>query len=427
MDMKKVLIVSYNFPPCIYIGSQRPYRLSKSLPASGWEPVILTTRTEGERLPGCRVIETDYDDVIKSLKSKLGFDRNKSLHDQVGIDITKKEYAYPGLKSKFIKFFKEIVALPDDRIGWYKHAVKSASELMRTEKIDALITTSYPETAHLVGRALKKEFNVPWVADLRDLWTQNHYYGKYPVVKYIEEKIEARTLSFADTLVTVSEPLAAILRSFHRNKKVVCVTNGYDDDDFPEIKGGLTDKFTITYTGTLYTGRRDPSSLFRAVRDLIAEGKIKKERMEIRFFVERDEWLHKEAARYGLEDVVAINGFVPRPEALRMQQESQALLLLLWDNPKEEGVYTGKLFEYLGSRRPIIAVGGTGGVVRELLETTGAGRFAADEGSLKDVLWQYYREYSESGEVKSKSNSTIGSYSYRSIARKYSEVLDEIV
>ena len=423
--MKKVLIVSYFFPPDTSIGAQRPYGLSKYLPEFGWEPIILTVRRKMESSNGTRIIETDYEDVIKLLKSKLGLSNKSSLHEQLNIPITK-DFNYPGFKSKFIKFCREIYTLPDDKKGWYKYAINSASALIESEKIDVIMSTSCPETCHLIASKLKQRYNIPWIADFRDLWTQNHYYGKYQAVKYIERKMESKILSGADALVTVSEPLADILRSSNRNKKVKCVTNGYDENDFPKQSPELTKKFTITYTGTLYSVRRDPALLFKVIRDLITEKKMEQQHIELRFFMESDPWLSKEVSKYGLDGVVTIHGFLPRKEALKKQQESQVLLLLLWNNPKETGVYTGKVFEYLGSRRPIISVGGKKGVVKSLLDSTESGKFTVGEQTLREALLQYYQEFRETGEVKNRSNLNIQQYSYKSIAQKYAGILNEV-
>lgn len=294
------------------------------------------------------------------------------------------------------------------------------------EKIDAIISTSSPVTAHLIAIKLKQKYNIPWVADLRDLWTQNHYINKSLPIRYLEKKLELKTLSSADAIVTVSEPLAKILKNYHQRNKIFCITNGFDIDDFPIPPPKLTDKFTITYTGLLYNGKRDPSMLFKVISQLLKEGLISRKLIDIRFFGCDDEWLHSEVNKYDLNGIVNIHGFKPREEILKIQQESQLLLLLLWDNKYEEGVYTGKVFEYLGAFRPILAFGGPGGVVKHLLETTNAGRFANDTADLKDVLLEYYNEFLKSREVKCRGNNNIHNYGYEHIAEEYSGILNAI-
>ncbi|MBE0426202.1 MAG: glycosyl transferase GT4 family protein [Nitrospirae bacterium] len=358
------------------------------------------------------------------MKSKFGFNSHKGLHEQLKIQESK-NFDYSTWKSKMIKFVREVIAFPDNFIGWYNYAIDSASDLLVREKVDAMISTSYPVTAHLIASKLKKKYRIPWIADFRDLWTQNHYVNKYKLIKYIERRLELKTLSDADVLVT-AHPLVNVLQRLHKSKKILCITNGYDVDDFPEIQVKLTDKFTITYTGKLYNGKRDPSMLFKAVEELINEKKIKKELTEIRFFGCNEKWLIDEIKKYNLEGVVTVNGIIPREEALKKQRESQILLILRWDNKNEEGIFPGKVFEYFGAKRPIIAVG-SGGVIKDILEKTNAGKFAENEFALKNILFEYYREFIETGKVKYRGNINTEKYKYDSITRKYSEVLNELV
>lgn len=422
---KKVLIIAYCFPPLPVIGSQRPYGLAKYLRRFDWDPIVLTIKHPGNSPAGIEVIESDYTDRIASIKKMIGLKSDTGIHQQLGLEITK-NFNYSTWKSKLIKFIREIVAFPDDESGWYDYAVKAGSELLDRERVDALISTSFPVTSHLIARKLKQKHGIPWVADLRDLWTQNHYCRKYNFINALERRLEVKTLSDADALVTVSGPLADTLKSLHEGKDVRCITNGYDPDDFTATATKLTEKFTITYTGRLYNGLRDPLMLFKVTARLIMENKIDRDLIEIRFFGGREDWLVGDIEKFALQNVVRLYGSIPREEAIERQKESQLLLLLLWNDKKEEGVYTGKLFEYLGSKRPILALGGANSIVRELLTSTNSGCFAENEKQLEDIILLHYRDFVESGEVRFNSDKTIGDYSYSSIARKYSVLLDEV-
>lgn len=421
--MKKVLIVSFYFPPCINIGAQRPYRLAKYLSHYGWEPIILTKKLPGKPPNGIRIIETEYKDIIRSVKSIFGFDSQKGIHEQIHIQESK-NYDYSLWKSKIIKFLREAIAFPDDFIGWHKFAIKSACDLLDKEHIDAIISTSYPVTSHLIASKLKKKYHVPWVADFRDLWTQNHYVRKYRMIHFAERLLEVKTLSDADLLVTV-HPLTDVLKELHKGRNAVCITNGYDPDDYPDTPVKLTEKFTITYTGILYAGKRDPSMLFRVTEQLIHAHRIDRDRLEINFIGCTEQWLTEEVKRHGLEKVVRIQGIIPREEALRFQRKSQVLLILRWKNIHEEHIYPGKLFEYFGAKRPILAIG-AGGVVKNILETTHTGMFADNENTLRDILLQYYSEFVDTGAVRYTGNQCAGIYAYPSIARQYASVLDEL-
>ena len=272
---------------------------------------------------------------------------------------------------RLVQFIKGFIVYPDEQKLWLPFAIQAGHELLQQERYNALISSSGPVTTHMIASALKREIKILWIADFRDLWTQNHYYLYTKLRKVFEKRLELKTLRDADALVSVSEPLANKLASLHKGKQVFAVPNGFDPDDIGSAP--LTKKFTITYTGQLYHGKRDPELLLRAIREMIKEGEMEENNIEIRFYGPFEYWLDQEIKRYHLEGVVRQNGIVSREIALERQRESQLLLLLNWDDPDEKGVYTGKLFEYLAARRPILAIGGPEGVVSQLLRETGAG------------------------------------------------------
>lgn len=424
--MKKCLLISYYFLPRPGIGSQRPSKLAKYFPEYGWEPIVLTAKLPGKPVDGVRIIETDYKDVLASTKSLFGFDPNESAHEQLKIQITK-DFTYSTWKGKAIKLAKDLIAYPDAQRGWCKYAIQAARESLDKEKVDVILSTSSPVTSHIIARELKKEYQIPWVADLRDLWAQNHFYEKDSFIAYFEKRLELKTLSLADAIVTVTPEFAAKLKILYENKKPICITNGYDTDDFMDPPHKLTKKFTITYTGIFYNGKRDPSLLFMALSMLIGENKIDRELVEVRFYGPQQDWLLDDIRKYNLTDIVTLYGSVPRKKALEKQKESQLLLLLLDKDCNEEDVYPAKIFEYFGARRPIVALGGAGGAVKELLDETNAGEFAVDTDALKTILNRHYQQYVTSGIVSCKSNRYIKNYTYKSIAKKYSEILNRIV
>lgn len=424
--MRKVLIISFCFPPNPSIGSLRPYGLSKYLKKFGWEAIILTVKYPGKRPEDIRIIETPYKDIVASLKSAFKLDSHENIHQRLGVSVTK-NFNHSAWRSKSVKLFREIIVFPDDEKGWFEHALQSAIDFLNKEKVDAIISTSFPVTAHIVAHKLRKRHNIPWIADFRDLWTQSHYYDKYIVTRFRERRLERKTLANADILVTVSQPLAKELETTYKDKKVLCITNGYDPYEITATKKiELTKKFTVTYTGSLYNGKRDPLVVFKTVRKLIDDCKVNREMIEIRFYGCVEPWLVDEVARNNLDGVVSLQGMIPRSEVLIRQKESQLLLLLLWDNEKEAGVYTGKVFEYLCARRPIIAMGGPGGVIKELLDYTAAGKFAHNIESLEGILIQYYSEFLQKGEVTFSGNDRISDYSYENIAERYAGILDEV-
>lgn len=422
--MKKVLIIAYAFPPHQAIGSQRPYGLAKYFPQHGWKPVVLTVDRPGETPKGIKVIKAEHHDLFQSIKSLI---RNKSGQrpKSNGNSPTIKAFNSDQYENKLNKLIREVIYFPDSQRGWYKTAIKAAIEYLDKEKVDAVISTSSPETDHLIAKTLKKMYKIPWIADFRDPWTQNTYRDKFALINYLERKLELKTMSGADAIVTVTEPWIKLLASLHKGKQIYCIPNGYDEDDFIEKTTKLTNKFTITYAGSLYKGKRDPSLLFNVMNQLIQEKKIDRDLIEVRFYGPKEERLTKQVKESNMEDIIHFYGKLPREEVINKLMESQLLLLLLWNSKNESGFCPGKIYEYFGAGRPVIAIGWAGSVVKDLLEKTGAGKYADSPDTLKKVLLEYYGEFIEFGKVKC-FNGNIDKFNYSSIANKYSEVLNSL-
>jgi len=322
-----------------------------------------------------------------------------------------------------LRSWDNLFSFPDDCGGWYSTALVEANKLLETREYAAIITTSYPVTSHLVGAKLKKDWETPWIADFRDLWTQNPYYNLAKPRHVIDTMIEKDRLREADALSTVSEPMADALRSLHKNKTVVCIPNGFD----PEDKVGVTTpdlKFRITYTGSLYWGRRDPSLLFAAIEQLIRERKIAASDIVIEFYGRDSRSL---IDRGDLGQIVRLHDEIPRDEAMKAQKSAQVLLLLTWNDPREVGVYTGKLFEYLAAGRPILSIGPPSSVVDKLLRETHAGVHVSDLAGAKEAIMRFYNEFKANGSVRYDADeSELDRFSQIRMASRFSELLDTI-
>lgn len=414
-----MLIVSYYFPPVPSVGSVRMAGLAKFLPHFGWQPTVVTPRHPERLRGGATVVETDDDDRAVRFKRALGLRPDLALRDQF--------HAGPAttpsskLKAGVIELAKLLVAFPDANRGWVRHALAAS-----TDEFDVLLTSSPPVSAHLAGRRIKRHQGTPWVADLRDLWADDHNSTAPRWRRALERGLERRTFADADALVTVSEPLADRLRHLYPTLPVRSILNGFD----PELasRGGrLTETFTLTHTGTFYQGRRDPTVLFEALGALIARGQIDRSRLRVRLFSRQEPWLASLVQRCGLSDVVELRGWVAREDALRAQQESQILLLLHWGAERERGVYTGKIFEYLAARRPVLVVGGSEGVLSGLLRETGAGVQVVDREGLERQLLAWWCEFVEHGSVLWQGNeAALARYSHLRMAGEFAEVLDSV-
>ena len=420
---KKVLLITDSFPPRPGGASLRMRGLAKYLPGYGWEATVLTVDLPGNPDERYRVIQVPYPgDVTEYIKRKLGLNPQKGLQDQLGVP-DQVSLAKDPLTGKIIKRIEGWLTYPDQKRHWKPVADAAIQVLISRETHHAIVSSSPPEITHLIAKEASREFNIPWIADFRDLWTGNHYYPYDALRKFFDRRLEKETLHAAAALVTVSEPLCKTLRSLHPQKLVVPITNGYDSEEIK--KGDLHDKFSISFTGKLYQGKRDPELLFKVIHNLIGENSIQDDVL-INFYGPRMYWVDELIKKYGLEKLAFQHGIVDRKTALEAQRSSQILLSLNWDNPKDEGVYTGKIFEYLAAKRPILALGGPQGVVSDLLEETGAGVHLRTEADLKGTINSWYQDYHESGSVKYHGNDKIYDYNHEKMAERYADLLNSL-
>ncbi len=422
--MKKVLVVGYFWP--YRRGSVRITGLANYLPEFRWQPIILTPTLHSKPGPQFRVIETPYHDVLgfwkRLFRSNPDEDIRKEIKRRFGITSKKSPMDF------ILTLGGEIINYPDPDKGWKPFALSQGRKLLQQESIDGIISSSTPVTSHIIANELKGRHEIPWLADFRDLWSQNHNYSYGPLRKLLDRRLELKTLAKADALITTSEPWAEKLRVLHQGKPVYTITHGFDSAKVNTPPAKLTAKFTITYTGTIYTGKQDPAKLFAALRDLISSGIVNPDDIEVRFYGSELGWLGKEIEQYGLSSVVKQYGTISWHTAIEKEKESQLLLLLDWEDPQEKGVYTGKIFEYLGARRPILAIGGVAGnVVDVLLGETKAGIHAPTVGHIKNTLEALYREYKLKGEIAyNGEESKLSKYTHREMVKKFADILDQL-
>ena len=408
----------------IGIGGIRAFALSKYLPCYGWNPIILTITLPGDPDPGTRVIQTHYEDVIDLWKKRFGQSPEKSLNDM--LNLSRKKNAF-SIADRFVSVPREIITYPDEKKGWYTYAVTAGDKILMTEKIDAILSTSPPAITNLIAKTLAEKYQVPWLADFRDLWSRNHYMKNSVIWNSLEKKLEKKTIKLASAVTTVSQPLVEKLAELHGPKKIFSITNGFDPD-LLSTQDSVDTFFRIVYTGVLYEGKRDPTPLFVLLDDLCNKGFIQRDDVKIDFFGIPEDWIQTEIEKNHLEKNVISHGHVSHDIAVSRQRNAQLLLLLTWDNPEEKGVYTGKLFEYLAARRPILSFGySEGGVVKDLLLQTQAGVHAGNEEELKTAILQAYHEYKEFGAVQYRGIDTeVLKYSHKEMARNFADVLDSI-
>lgn len=356
--MKKVLIISYYFPPMGMGGVQRITKFVRYLPDFGWEPVVLTVRDVVyyarddsllKELRGRRVIRTDSLDPLRILWRTLRARSNK------------KEMEKRHNSSAFLEVLNRNVfpwvCVPDSKVLWFPFLIIAAGRLLRSHDIDLIFTTSPPHSAHLAGLWLKRKTRLPWVVDFRDNWFGDISEKSSTMVhRRLNRWMAHRVVRRADCAVTVSEPITndLALQSGRALENCITLPNGYDRSDFEGIQFAPTEKFTITYCGTL-SPSRNPEVFLRGVANAIQTRSDLEKKLRIRFVgavygIELDEMLRL----YGLEEVVETIGYVPHRRSVRYMMASDMLFLMIRGD-SSEGIITGKIFEYLASGKPILA------------------------------------------------------------------------
>lgn len=345
--MRRVLMISYYFPPQGGIGSVRALKLATYLPVFGWEPVVVAPR-QGSY----------YADPSLSLTGiPVHWTRNLQLGRVVRKAVrsgTNSSDTLGGSSANRIRaLLRRWVYRPDGQIGWYPFAVSAGRGAIREGRFDAIFSSSFPVTAHLVGRRLHRDTGIPWVAEFRDLWTD--WGGVSQRRRRLDQTMERSIIAEAAEIVTVSPAYAAALHARGARHASV-MTNGFDPSDFVECK--RQNGITAGYLGQYYPDRQDLDTALHALGRLAREGMLPN--LHLRFIGNLHSDLNLSIRRSGVANFLECTGIVPHKEALRYLHESSLLLLAgptTVDTPLLRGNIPGKTFEYLGSGRPVLFIG----------------------------------------------------------------------
>lgn len=432
--MKKVLIVSHAFPPSGKVAALRIGKFAKYLPQFGWTPLVLT-KTVNEKLPHSMPVEIEESNIIRvpsyrpvlSIYDSLG---GKQFHSHSHLN---RKWYWKRIIFKFLKIFRPFLTLPFINIFllgpiiWYRKAVKRGLELIQKDKIDVIFSSYGPSSSHFVASRLHKITGIPWVADFRDLWSENPNSNKVQPFQFFEKILEKKVINGSKVLIATSRPCAMQLEALHV-KKAETIHNGFDGEDYSESIS-LTEKFTITYTGTIYR-KQDPTPLFKSIKELARVGIISPENFEVRFYGSAQSILVPFIEMYQLSSIVKVYNFIPFENSIKCQKESTVLLLLTWTDIRQKGIYTGKLFEYFGAGRPILGIGPKDGVVDKLITDSGSGIVADNTDEIRGILSCWLKEFEESGVITTdfKPNyALIKQYTRREATAKLAHVLDEAI
>ena len=369
--MKKVLIITYYWPPGSGSGVQRFLKFTKYLNSFGWQPVILTVKNGNftsidhtllEDIPNNTPVYRSYSlEPFYWYNLLLKRKSNSSTAGSIGI----------GDKSviqKIALYIRANFFIPDARIGWNRLAYRVAKKIFKQHKIDAIITTGPPQSTHLIGERIKNNFNLPWIVDLRDPWTTVFYNSLFPRTensKLKDKRMEDRIVKSADAITVVSEGLVSEFQS--RNENISLIYNGYDESDFNITKRKSIDKFKITYVGNLMSNQ-NIESFWAALSNLINKNKIFKEKIVLELVGNIDPSVYLSIKQFGLKSYIKKVGFVDHHQSVKYMINSDLLLFVIPNSEDNFKIITGKLFEYLATGNDILSIGPIEGDASKILK-----------------------------------------------------------
>jgi len=388
--MKKILIITYYWPPSGGPGVQRILKFAQYLPEFGYLPYIITVDENKASYP------IKDNSLLNDIPKEVTVFKTNTF-EPYGIYARftqKKQIPYsgfanessPGLIQKLRRFIRGNMFVPDARKGWNKYAYDKAKELIAIENFNAIITSSPPHSSQLIGLKLKQETGLPWIADLRDPWTDIYYYKELMHLGFARKKdalYEKMVLEKADHIITVGEDIKRIFLKksiiLHENKFHV-IPNGYDENDFSFIPSPSSNQFIITYTGTL-AANYGIENFIHVVAEIIKENKDIN--FLIRFVGEIASTVKERISNNGLDENVIYINHVPHKDSIVFMLNTTVLLLAIPKIKNNEGIVTGKIFEYLASRKPIICIGPEHGDASKIINECSAGMTFSYEEKVK--------------------------------------------
>ncbi len=431
--MKKVLIITYYWPPTGGAGVQRWLKFSKYFGSLGWEPVIYTPSNPDFPINDDTLLK-DIPKDLTVLKTHITepYDIYRKIMRKKKTETVNQGFLSEGKENTFLQsamiWIRGNFFIPDARMFWIKPSVKYLSEYIKTQHIDAVISTGPPHSMHLIAMGLKDKCNIPWIADFRDPWTQIDFYDKLKLSSFANRKhkqLEWEVLTKANKVVTVSPSCGLDLEKLG-NRKVDIITNGFDTDDFEfdEILPPLTG-FLFHHTGALNKDR-NPYTLWKVLGDLCKENPKLKKDLILKFTGKTDAIVFENLKHQGLQNNAQRSDYMPHSEVVKAMAQSPVLLLPLNNTPNNKGVLSGKLFEYLAAKRPIFGIGLPEGDAARILKETQAGNLFGfdDYNGMKQAVIELYEKYL-SNNLSVQSNS-IDRYSRKSCAESYTALLNEI-
>jgi glycosyltransferase involved in cell wall biosynthesis len=434
--MKNVLIVTYYFPPSGGPGVQRVLKFCTYLLEHGWRPVILTVKDADypardesllEEIPAEAIIyRTPILEPYTAYRAFTG----KKKGTPVDVNTIPKPGEKRSMKERVAEFIRATFFIPDARMGWIKPGVRQGLDIIREHDIKAIYSSSPPYTCSLIARNLKRKTGLPWIAGFRDPWrgflsTPKRWW----LPGRIDRTYERSVYDECDRMEVAWEGIA---KDFHGKypdidtRKVHHLPNGFDSADFPTVEVVDKDFFTVTYTGSMY-GKRNPETFFTAVAKLVETGRVDARHIRLQFIGRFGAEVRAMFAHPVLSGSIVVHEYMPHAESVRYLFQSDALLMVVDDFKGNEEIVPGKVYEYMGSGKPIITLAPVGAVTR-VIEDTRSGRCARskDIDAIADIFLDLYMQWKAGRLGLDQDRATVSTFERREVTRKLATLLDDV-
>ena len=422
--MKRVLIITYYWPPSGGSGVQRWVKFAKYLPSEGWQPVIYTPENpeltavdktlSAEIPPEAEIIRRPIFEPYGIYRKLMGKGASTDIKTMIegsssgdpasvtaaaaGGDVTPIRSGSKTWKQRLSLWIRGNVFVPDPRVGWVRPSVRFLKKYLKEHPVDAIVTTGPPHSMHLIGLRLSRATGLPWISDFRDPWTKMYYLKHLGLSKRTWRrlgKMEQRVLDGSSTVLAVT-PLVQEDFQARTRTPVAMITNGYDREDFSGPEPVPDGFFDIVHTG-LFASDGNPLVFWKVLGSMVSDDPEFADRLRLRLVGKVDREVFDAIAAAGLREHVVSLGYLDHAGAVREQRGATLLILPLRNDPEYRPILPGKLFEYLAARRPILGIGQEDGAMARVLSETGAGITAdwQNESAIRASLesaWNAFRQ-----------------------------------
>jgi glycosyltransferase involved in cell wall biosynthesis len=435
--MKKVLILTYYWPPAGGAGVQRWLKFVKYMRAFGWEPIVYTA--ENGEMPvideslqkdipeGTRVLKTPIWEPYTIYKRFIG----RKKEDKINASFLS-ENKKTGISEKISVWIRGNFFIPDARKFWIKPSINFLDSYVTKNNINFVISSGPPHSMHLIALGLKKNNKqLKWIADFRDPWTNIDFYEKLMLSLWADKKHHRQELSVlnnADIILSIGQSMSDEFKDIYtadggkNTDKFKVIPNGFDTDDISSTDVSKDKKFSIAHIGTLVKDR-NPHTLWKVLSKLVKENPSFKEQLEIKLVGKVDIFVKEQLEQYGLSAFVTKIDYLPHDEVIIEQQKSRVLLLLVNNTQNAKGILTGKFFEYMASLSPILAIGPTDGELAKIMRETNSGLISdfEDQITLEKNILNYFN-----GQTQNLNRDVVNTYSRKELTKKLCSLLNTL-